>query len=116
VRLVPNIDEAYIDPRKIVDYLLSPTHPQGAGKAAFFHRFGFSRDRPGILETALRWHGRSHEVTRTETTAYGVHYEVSGPLMSPDGRNPHVLVVWIIKIGEQIPRLVTVVPAKASEP
>jgi hypothetical protein len=39
---VPNADQAIIDPRKITDYLLSQTHPDGAPKAAFFESFGFT--------------------------------------------------------------------------
>jgi hypothetical protein len=35
------IERASVRRRKVVDYLLSLTHPEGRGKAAFFRRFGF---------------------------------------------------------------------------
>ena len=35
------IERASIRRKKVVDYLLSSTHPEGRGKAAFFRSFGF---------------------------------------------------------------------------
>jgi hypothetical protein len=41
---LPNVENARIDRTKIVDYLLAIDHPEGAGKATFFLRFGFTID------------------------------------------------------------------------
>ena len=38
---LPNADQAVVDRRKIMDYLLSSRHPDGRGVAAFFSGFGF---------------------------------------------------------------------------
>lgn len=42
---LPNADKAQIDRQKIVNYLLSASHPDGASKAEFFTRFGFSTEQ-----------------------------------------------------------------------
>ncbi len=40
---LPNHEKAFVPREKIVDYLLSPFHKDGKGKAAFFKRFGSCR-------------------------------------------------------------------------
>lgn len=40
---LPAADRAYVDPAKVRDYLLSPVHPEGQFKAAFFRALGYSR-------------------------------------------------------------------------
>ncbi len=39
---LPNVENVRVDRNKIVEYLLEVDHPEGAGKAAFFLRFGFT--------------------------------------------------------------------------
>ena len=39
---LPNVEDARVDRTKIVDYLLALEHQEGAAKAAFFLRFGFT--------------------------------------------------------------------------
>ena len=41
---LPNVDRAQIPQAKAVEYLLSPTHPEGAGKAEFFVALGFRHE------------------------------------------------------------------------
>jgi hypothetical protein len=111
VRL-PHAEEAITDEYKITAYLLSSIHAAGAPKAAFFGRFGFSSDAWTVLRDAFLGHAREHEVTRISDTPFGQAFEVTGRLMSPDGRNPWVKVVWFVRSGETAPRLVTAVPSK----
>jgi len=40
---LPNADQAFIDPAKLRDYLLSPTHPVGRFKAPFFAAMGYTQ-------------------------------------------------------------------------
>ncbi|KAB2849925.1 MAG: hypothetical protein F9K44_06460 [Hyphomicrobiaceae bacterium] len=107
---LPNADLAIIEPEKILDYLLSDSHPVGRHKAAFFKTFGFRRSNPDFLHRALIEHGKSHDIVRTTTTNFGEKFELSGPLVSPDGRLSIVRSVWIIYKGEEIPRFVTAIP------
>lgn len=107
---LPNAENAIIDERKISDYLLNESHNEGGPKARFVVRFGFSTDAPDVLIAALRTHAASTDVARSEAVSYGVIHELSGPLATPDGRNPTVKTVWIVREGESQPRFVTLVP------
>jgi hypothetical protein len=113
--LLPNANRAVIEPNKITSYLLSHLHPYGSAKAAFFESFGFSSSRPHELADSLLTHARTHPATSPEQTKFGEVFEVNGPIISPDGLNPIVRVIWIVRTGEDFPRLVTAVPSKASD-
>ena len=107
---LPNGQRAVVSREKVVAYLLSPSHPAGMSKAAFFRRFGFDAEWWTGLERALLSHVLMNEVVETETTAYGIKYTVDGPLETPDGRNPLVRSVWQIDRGSEAPRLITARP------
>jgi len=109
---IPNVAQAYVPESKIVDYLLSPTHPDGRSKAAFFASFGFHRDAWTELADALRRHAGAHDVVSAVDTQFGRKYRVEGPLPCPDGRNPNILAVWAIDFGSEIPRFVTAFPGR----
>ncbi len=111
-RYLPNREQAIIPPRKLTGYLLALTHPDGASKAQFFMRFGFTNDAWGILADALLQHADENAVAEIEQTLYGTLYTVEGPLQCPDGRTPQVRAVWFIGDNETAPRLVTVYPRK----
>lgn len=107
---VPNCDQSIIEPTKISDYLLSAAHPIGRVKARFFKRFGFREGAPEELIQALLMHVRDNAVARTETSSYGTKYRVDGPVNSPDGRNPLLSTIWMVRAGETFPRFVTAFP------
>lgn len=107
---LPNAEYAVVETEKLADYLLSDTHPLGRLKSAFFKRFGFHQDEPIVLKVALLAHAENYEVMHSLTTRYGKKFELSGPLLSPDGRLPIVRTVWIIENGEDFPRFVTAIP------
>jgi uncharacterized protein DUF6883 len=109
VRL-PGRDKIKVTEAKIAEYLLSPSHPYGRHKAAFLMRFGFSLAQKSELAAALRSHGAGCEVTKVETSPFGMRYTVEGKLVTPDGRNPVVRSVWFVEKSEDTPRLVTVYP------
>lgn len=64
------------------------------------------------MAQALLRHAADNQVMATETHPFGTNYVVEGTLLTPDGRNPHVRVVWCIPTGERIPTLVTAYPLK----
>lgn len=53
-RYLPNNNQAVIERQKVRDYLLSPSHPTGKGKAEFFFSMGFKREAWEVLADALR--------------------------------------------------------------
>lgn len=111
---LPSPERVRVPRAKIVDYLLSLSHPDGAGKARFFQRFGFSTGRWRILAAALRYHAGEHEIERMDDSPFGVRYTVVGPLRTPDGRNPVVRSVWFKARGGEVPRFVTAYPVRRS--
>jgi hypothetical protein len=107
---LPNIENARIDRTKIIDYLLAVDHPEGAGKAAFFLRFGFSIADWQTFAEALISHAQLCQVTKLSESRFGTKYQIDGPLSCPDGRSPIKRSVWIIDVGTDFPRLITAHP------
>lgn len=52
--LLPNAQEARIDPRKLRDYVLDFSHPSGRFKAPFFAQIGYSVENWQRLELDIR--------------------------------------------------------------
>ena len=109
---LPNWHQAEVDESKIVDYLLSTTHPEGMDKSIFFLSFGFSSERWQEFAAALVSHAKSNEVTDTIDSPYGLRYLVEGTLETPDGRNPRIRAIWQTDSRSSIPRLITAYPLR----
>jgi hypothetical protein len=107
--MLPDGDHAHVDRIKVIDYLLSLSHPDGQSKAQFFRRFGFKPEEWQVLAEALRVVGVSNPVVSIVASAHGERYTVDGPMQSPDGRTPMVRTVWIVERGDP-PRLITAHP------
>ena len=108
--MLPDADRARVDHGKVVDYLLSRTHPDGRSKAEFFARFGFRVEDWQALADALKRVGISNPVAGVVQSLHGTRYTVDGPINSPDGRKPRIRTVWIVEPGHPGPRLVTAHP------
>ncbi len=106
---LPNANAAIVPPEKVRDYLLSPRHPVGRYKAAFFISHGYetsewetlAADICGLLPA---------QASLVDTTEFGKKYTISGEVIGPNGRKFGLTTVWIILSGENAPRLVTAYP------
>lgn len=107
---LPNAHRAFVDPRKVRDYLLSLEHREGRYKAAFFFNLGYSRRRWARLHSDLIELGQRADAMTGERTPYGQKYITIGLLTGASGRQAEVSAVWIVKRDEDFPRLVTVMP------
>ena len=107
---LPGGEFATISRTKICDYLLSPTHPIGRFKAAFFSALGYTMNNWERLHEDLLQLARSGDAVAGEETLYGQKYEVRGTLMGPSGRPARLVSVWIVLNGETYPQLVTAYP------
>ena len=108
---LPGVANATLDDAKITKYLLDPSHStQAVGKSRFFTDHGFSPATWGDLKKALLDHPQLNSVSATASTRFGEKYEVSCSLITPDGRNPCVISVWIIEPPDPDPRFVTAYP------
>lgn len=108
---LPSREKAYVPPRKLIDYLLSASHPVGRSKAKFFRSVGFDETNAEVLERGLIDIGRSEEVTEVEWTPHGIKYAVEGLLQTPTEGGKRIRTVWIIETGRESPRFVTAYPA-----
>jgi len=107
---LPGVERALVKPEKVRDYLLSAEHPVGRFKAAYFERLGYSRQEWHRFEQDILQMARTGAVAERPATRYGRKYEVSGILRGPSGREASVKTIWIVKVGEDFPTLVTVYP------
>jgi filamentous hemagglutinin len=106
---IPGATEAVISTQKIVGYLLNPDHPDGGPKARVLGHAGFRVSHPEELKRALREQHLVGDAREGRFSPFGKKYEITGPLAGPTG---HVAAtsVWMIRHGETVPRLITIVP------
>ena len=107
---LPRVANAILDNPKITLYLLSTVHPTGASKAKFFMSFGFSPGNWAELKSALLNHPQNNPVTNQAGNPFGQKFEVRCSLVTPDGRNPCIISVWIIEPPDPNPRFITAYP------
>ena len=107
---LPNATLALVERQKITEYLLNREHPDNGGKADFFIGLGFSAEDWETLAEALRSLAVDAEVTHRVESLHGKKYIVVGKIESPVGKARVVRTVWLVDLGETIPRLVTAYP------
>jgi hypothetical protein len=74
---LPGGESVEVDPRKLVDYALSPTHPVGKHKARLFaSRLGLTQADAPALEAALRTAATSQDATLIKTDAWGQRWQI----------------------------------------
>ncbi len=107
---VPNADRAIIAAEKITGYLLNASHKRGGPKARLLLSVGYRADVPERLESDVRSQHLSLDVTRTSDNAFGVVYEIEGPIKTPIGRIMRFCSVWQVDTGTDVPRFITMYP------
>ena len=107
---VPNADRAIIAAEKLTGYLLNVSHKRGGPKAKLLLSVGYRADDPQRLESDLRTQHLSLAVTRTSENAYGVVYEIEGPIKTPSGRVMGFCSVWRVDTGTDVARFITMYP------
>lgn len=104
---LPNGDQAIVDRVKLAEYCLNPNHPDGKHKAAVFRKvLGWTAEDAGLLYTMLKSAAENLDATPGTEDRYGKRYTIDidvGPW-----HRPHLLRSgWIIREGEEIPRMTT---------
>ena len=107
---VPNADRAVIAADKLTGYVLNVSHKRGGPQARLLLSVGYPSDNPQSLESDLRIQHLSLNVTRTHQSAYGVVYEIEGPITTPNGRTVRFCSVWQVDTGSEVPRFITMYP------
>ena len=99
-----------VEPSKVRDYLLSPSHPVGRFKAVVFNALGYSQDNWPRLRDDLFLHGQSAQARLAETSIHGQKYLVSDTPTGPGGRSGAFVSVWLIEPEAAAPRFLTAYP------
>jgi hypothetical protein len=107
---LPFRERALVPSAKLIDYLLSPTHPVGKTKARFFAALGFDMANAADLEQQLIAFAQIEDVSEITSSPYGTKYVIRGILQAVDGRQALIETVWIIETGTDQPRFVTAYP------
>lgn len=107
---VPNADRAIVAAEKLTAYLLNVSHKRGAAKARLLLSVGYRADAPETLESDLRTQHLSLDATRTSRNAYGIVYEIEGPVRTPSGKTVRFCSIWQIDTGTEVPRFITMYP------
>ena len=102
---VPNADRAVVDIRKLTDYCLSHEHPRGKHKArVFLSALGMTATNADTFRDTLLQKVKSETCAMGGVNEYGARYVVDFNYARGD-REAMVRSIWIIKAGEDIPRL-----------
>lgn len=107
---LPNAGRAVVDDAKIREYLVSPTHPLGRFKAAFFDSIGFAATNWQHLRDELLALAEGGQAGPALPSPHGIKYEVHGTITGPEGATAEIMTVWIVRPGEDFPRLITAYP------
>lgn len=107
---LPNGERGLVERDKVVNYLLNPRHPEGAGKAGFFFSSGFRQEEWHALAEGLLRVAAEGIVAHVVESPHGRKYIVDGPLRTPNKQTVLVRTVWIREPGRDRPRLITAYP------
>ena len=86
------------------------SHKRGAAKARLLLSLGYRSDAPQVLEADLQTQHLTLDVTRTSENAYGLVYEIEGPIKTPSGKPVRFCSIWQVDTGTDVPRFITMYP------
>lgn len=96
-----------MDLRKLRDYVLNTTHQRGRHKARVFAAtFGLTTSDAEALQELLLEAAQDRDVELSEEIEFGTLYKMDFPLLWND-KTAEVRVTWIVRNGEDFPRLVS---------
>lgn len=105
--LLPNAAAAFIDLAKLRDYSLSTTHPEGKHKARVFAAaLGLTTEDAEWLRDELLAAAQTQPCEIGRQTAHGQRYSVD-LILRRGTREAQIRSAWIIRPGENFPRLVS---------
>lgn len=104
---LPNGDHAIVDPHKLSKYTLSTDHDDGQHKARLFRSLlGITEENSQSLHSALQHAAAIADAVVGKQDKYGRRYVIDFEFAGPAG-TATIRSAWIIRTGEDVPRLVT---------
>ena len=105
--LLPNLEKCIIDLRKLSDYVLDLENARGRHKARVFKSsLGFTKENARELKIAILTAIRETECVAGESDFYGQRYTADCKISTEIGEAT-VRTGWIVRRGEDFPRLTT---------
>ena len=109
MKLQDLVDEILIEPRKLTDYVLSPTNPKGKHKALMFQQhLGYTRDTYQPLLDQIQAQALEAEAIPQQVDQHGQRYQID---LDIQGSQPHqreiVRTGWIIPPNANYARFLT---------
>lgn len=102
---LPNAERAVVDIVKLRDYCLSATHPRGRHKARKFGALlGMTVADAADLRAAVLEAVSHADAMETDSDEFGRRFVVDFAL-SYHGRTARIRTAWIVRRGEDFPRL-----------
>ncbi|MDJ0845486.1 DUF6883 domain-containing protein [Crocosphaera sp.] len=110
VNLLPYVDNAKVDIRKLRDYCLNPNHDDGKHKARLFSSIlGMNTDNAEELRQIIFKVIKTHEAKLGRKDKYGQRYTIDFTLKWQN-KSAIIRTGWIIENNSKIPRLTTCYP------
>jgi len=95
---------------KLENYCLNFNHNKGKHKSILFqNKLGITLENADILKNAIKQAAITEDVIIRKVNEYGRHYNQKFFLKTEIGTSL-ILVVWIIRTGENFPRLTNCYP------
>jgi hypothetical protein len=105
--IIPNAEDAVVDIRKLLDYVLNPKHGRGKHKARVFASvFGLTTDDAEAFREYLLQIVKTHDAQLGMEGNYGQMYRIDLPFTWNDVTE-NVRTTWIVRHDEDFPRLVS---------
>lgn len=106
---LPNAENAVIDPRKLTGYVLNSHHEKGKHKALLFEQIlGYKNDNYALLSEQIARLIKFADCFEIKTTEFGTLYQADMTIEGLQGQKAGVRTGWIIREGENYPRLTTI--------
>jgi hypothetical protein len=104
---LPYFQNAVIEQRKLLDYVLNPVHPVGGHKTRVFAAaLGFTQSNSDDLEAEIRRALATHPAHERPLKPWGREFTVDVLLSGPLGR-AIVRTGWMLDNDSEVPRMTT---------
>lgn len=104
---LPNSHLAFIEDRKLLEYILNETHPAGKHKAILFRNIlGITLVNYNELKEKILINVKKYPAQKGRHDKYGTRYIVDFPW--DDKEDILIRTAWIIREDEDFPRFITV--------
>ncbi len=78
----------------------------------FLKEIGYDRSNWEIFEYDLREQHLTLEAIPGKSSPFGEKFEITAPIIGPNGEERMIKTIWMIKYNETVARFITLIPEK----